>query len=61
MTRKGECPCGVMVKAQDCDIELQAHHYVPFQTNTLRKGMKPLIFRSIDKIVPLLSFSNRKL
>ena len=42
------CPRGVMVKAMDCEIvrefKLQSRHYVHFWTNTLRKGMNPLIF-----------------
>ena len=42
------CPCGAMVKAMDCGIvvsefELQSHYYVHFPTNTLGKGMNPLI------------------
>ena len=37
-----------MVKAIECGIvisefELKSHHYVHFKTNTIRKGMKPLI------------------
>ena len=41
-------PCGVMVKAIDCGIvvsklELQPRYYVHFRTNTLAKGMNPLI------------------
>ena len=44
----GECPRGVMVKAMDCEIVvrefvLQSHYYVHFRTNTLGKGMNPLI------------------
>ena len=36
---------GVMVKAMDCgivvsELKLQSCYYVPFQTNTLGKGMK---------------------
>ena len=43
-----ECPRGVMVKAMDCGIvvsefELQSRYYVHFRTNTLGKGMNPLI------------------
>ena len=42
------CPRGVMVKAMDCRIVvrefvLQSRNYVHFRTNTLGKGMKPLI------------------
>ena len=52
---------GVMVKALDCGIvvrkfELQSSYYVHFQTNTLGKGMDPLIPPAIGWIVPLLSF-----
>ena len=41
-------PRGVMVKAMDCGIvvsefELEFHYYVPFQSNTVGKGMNPLI------------------
>ncbi len=44
----GGCPRGVMVKAMDCEIvvsefEIQSRYYVHFRTNTLGKGMKPLI------------------
>ena len=39
---------GVFVKAMDCGIvesefELQSRYYVHFRTNTLGKGMNPLI------------------
>ena len=42
------CLCGVMVKAMDCGIVvsefvLQSRYYVYFLTNTLGKGMNPLI------------------
>ena len=42
------CPRGVMVKAMDCGIvvnefKFQLRYYVHFGTNTLRKGMNPLI------------------
>ena len=42
------CPRGVMVKAMDCRIvvsefELQSRYYIHFRTNTLGKGMNPLI------------------
>ena len=42
------CPHGVIVKAMDCGIvvrefELQSRYYVHFRTNTLGKGMSPLI------------------
>ena len=44
----GVCPHGVMVEAMDCGIvvsefELQSRYYVHFRTNTLGKGMNPLI------------------
>ena len=42
------CPCGVIVKSLGCGIvvsefELQSRYYVHFLTNTLEKGMNPLI------------------
>ena len=42
------CPRGVMVKAVDSEIVvsefvLQSCYYVHLRTNTLRKGMNPLI------------------
>ena len=42
------CPRGVMVKAMDCGIVvsefvLQPCYYVHFRTNTLGKGMNPLV------------------
>ena len=42
------CPRGVIVKALDCGIvvskfKLQSCYYVHFRTNTLGKGMNPLI------------------
>ena len=42
------CPRGVMVKAMDCGIVvnefiLQLHYYVHFRTNTVEKGMNPVI------------------
>ena len=45
---RGCPPRGVMVKAMDCEIAvsefvLQSRYYVHFQTNTLGKGMNPLI------------------
>ena len=41
-------PYGIVANAPDCDIvvnefELQLYCYVPFQTNTLGKGMNLLI------------------
>ena len=51
-----------MVKAMDCGIVgrefvLQSRYYVHFRANTLGKGMNPLILPAMDKIVPLLFFS----
>ena len=45
---QGGCPRGVMVKAMDyetvvSEFELQSHYHVHFRTNTLGKGMNPLI------------------
>ena len=42
------CPRGVMIKVMDCRIVisefvLQSRYYVHFRTNTLGKGMNPLI------------------
>ena len=42
------CPHGVMVKVMDCGIVVselvfQSRYYVHFWTNTLGKGMNPLI------------------
>ena len=44
----GGCPRGVMVKAMDCrnvvsEFKLQSCYYIHFRTNTLGKGMNPLI------------------
>ena len=44
----GECPHGVVVKAMDsgivvCEFKLLSRYYVHFRTNTLGKGMNPLI------------------
>ena len=55
------CPRGVMVKAMDCGIvvnefELQSRYDDPFRTNTLGKGLNPLILPTIGYIVPLLFF-----
>ena len=48
----GNCPRGVMVKANDCEIVvsefgLQSRYSVHFRTNTLRKRMNPLILPAI--------------
>ena len=50
-----------MVKELDFEIvlrkfELQPRSYVHFRTNTIGKGMKPLILLSMGKILPQLSF-----
>ena len=55
------CPRGVIVKAMDCGIVvsefvLQSLYYVHFRTNTLGKGMKPLILLAMGEIVSLLFF-----
>ena len=47
MIKRG-CPHGVMVKAMDCgiiesELKLQFRYYIHFWTNTLGKGMNPLI------------------
>ena len=47
------CSHGVMVKAMDSGIVvsefvLQLLYYVHFQTNTLGKGMNPLILPAMD-------------
>ena len=52
-----------MVKAMDCGIvvrvlELQSHYYVHFRTNTLGKGMNPLILPAMGEIASLLFFWN---
>ena len=46
--KQGRCPCGVMVKAMDREIVvsefvLQSRYNAHFRTNTLGKGMNPLI------------------
>ena len=45
-----------MVNVLDCEFEHQSRHYVHFGTNTLRKGMNPLILPAMGLIVPLLFF-----
>ena len=47
------CPHGVMVKSLGCRIivsefELQSHYYIHLQTNTLGKGMNPLILPAMN-------------
>ena len=46
-------PRGKMVKAMDCGIVihefvLQSRYYVHFRTNTLGKGMNPVILPAMD-------------
>ena len=55
------CPHGVMVKTLNCGIivsefKLQLCYYVHFQTNTLGKGMNPLILPAMGYIASLLFF-----
>ena len=55
------CPLSVMVKALDCrnvvsEFELQLRYYVYFRTNTLGKGVSPLIFPVMNWIASLLFF-----
>ena len=50
-----------MVKAMDCEIvesefELRSRYYIYFRTNTLGKGMNPLILLAMGWIVQLLLF-----
>ena len=61
LKRVGGYPCGVMVKAMDCEIvvsafELQSRYYIHFGTNTLGKGMNPLILPATGYIAPPLFF-----
>ena len=47
------CPRDVRVKAMDCKIlvsefEPQSRNYVSFRTNTLGKGMNPLILPAMS-------------
>ena len=51
------------LKAMDCGIvdrefDLQSHYYVHFRTNTLGKGMNPLILPAMGEIASLLLFFN---
>ena len=53
-----------MVKAMDCGVVvrefvLQSRYYIHFRTNTLGKGMNPLILPAMGEIAPLL-FSEPK-
>ena len=46
-------PCGVMVNVLESKIivsefELKLHYYFHFRTNTLGKGMEPLILPAMD-------------
>ena len=50
--KDGVCPRGVMVKVLDCGIVvcefvLQLRYYVHFRSNTLGKGMSPLILQAM--------------
>ena len=50
-----------MVKAMDCGIlvtefELHLRYNVHFRTNTLGKGMIPIILPAMGQIVPLLLY-----
>ena len=52
----------LMVKAMDYEIvvrefELQSRYYVHFRTNTLGKGMYPILLPAMGQIVPHLFFS----
>ena len=52
-TTKRGYPHGVMVKVMDygivvSEIVLQSRYYVHFRTNTLGKGMNPLILPTMD-------------
>ena len=54
-------PRGVMVKAMDggivvSEFVLQSRYYVYFRTDTLGKGINPLILPAMGQIVPLLFF-----
>ena len=42
------------------EFELQSRYYIHFSTNTLEKGMSPLILLSMGQIVPLLFFSKEE-
>ena len=49
----------LMAKDLDCNLEvnkfeLQSRYYVHFRTNTLGKGMNPLILPAMGKILSLL-------
>ena len=55
------CPRGVMVKSMDggnvvSEFELHSRYYVHLRTNTLGKGINPIIVSAIGQIVQLLSF-----
>ena len=50
-----------MAKVLDCSLEvskyeLQLSYYIQFRTNTLGKGMNPLILSAMGLIVSMLSF-----
>ena len=55
------CPRDIMVEAMDCEIVesdfvLQSPYYVHIRTNTLKKGMNPLILPDMGYIATLLFF-----
>ena len=59
--QKWGCSRVVIVKVLDCRIivsefKLQSYYYIHFQTNTLGKGMNPLILPAMGYIVLLLFF-----
>ena len=48
-----ERPHGIVVKVLDCDIvvrefELELRYYFHFRTNTIGKGIKPVISSAMD-------------
>ena len=53
---RGGCPRGIMEKELDYELGLQSRYYVQFRTNTLEKGMNPLVLQAMGWIVPLLFF-----
>ena len=50
-----EIPRGVVVKVSE--LKFQSCYSMPFSTNTLEKGMNPLIFPTMGN-TPLLFFYN---
>ena len=50
--KTGRCPRGIIVKALECRIvvskfKFQLRYYIHFWTNTLGKGMNPLILSAM--------------